>query len=119
MKSNLLVKVGHAKKKFSLVVLFCALMASPLFVNAQSRTIEGTVSSMLDGTPLPGVNVIIKGSTSGTVTDIDGNYTISANDTDVLVFSFVGFTTEEVPSPVSAGTILILPLQKTLKLWVK
>lgn len=96
MKINLLFKVGHAKEKFPFIVLLCALMVSPFFANAQSRNLVGTVTSMFDDSPLPGVNVIIKGSTSGTVTDIDGNYSISANDADVLVFSFVGFTTEEI-----------------------
>lgn len=48
------------------------------------------------GQSIPGVTVIVKGTTSGTVTDLDGNYTISANKGDVLVFSFVGFVTQEV-----------------------
>ena len=44
---------------------------------AQERTVTGTVTSEEDGTPIPGVNVIIKGSSTGTVTDIDGKYTIN------------------------------------------
>lgn len=48
-----------------------------------------------DGSPLPGVNVVIKGTTIGTVTDADGNYMIQANKNDVIVFSFIGLSTAE------------------------
>src|SRR5210317_1789176 len=58
---------------------------------AQERTITGTVSD--ESGPLPGVSVLIEGTTSGTETDFDGNYTIEANSGDVLRFSFVGMTT--------------------------
>src|SRR5699024_7480610 len=44
-----------------------------------------------DGVPLPGVNITVEGTTRGTQTDFDGNYTIEANQGDILVFSFVGF----------------------------
>jgi iron complex outermembrane receptor protein len=46
--------------------------------------------------PLPGVTIVVKGTTTGTTTDFDGNYSISASNGDVLVFSFVGFTTQEI-----------------------
>src|SRR5690606_21968475 len=60
-------------------------------------TVTGTVTSMLDDGPLPGVSVLIKGTSSGTITDVDGNYSITAPSSDaVLVFSFVGFLSEEV-----------------------
>ena len=59
------------------------------------RTIEGNVSDE-SGVPLPGVNVIIKGSQSGTSTDFDGNYSISTADDDVITFSFVGFLDKEI-----------------------
>ena len=49
-----------------------------------------------DGIPIPGVTIRIKGTTKGTVTDIDGNYNIQANEGDVLVFSFVGFSEQEI-----------------------
>ena len=62
---------------------------------AQQKNITGTVIDN-QGLPLPGVNVIIKNSTSGTQTDFDGNYSISADANAVLVFSFVGFKTKEV-----------------------
>lgn len=63
----------------------------------QARTITGKVLSSEDNTGLPGVNVIIKGTATGTVTDIEGNYSIDVPaENAVLVFSSVGFVTEEV-----------------------
>lgn len=66
-------------------------------VLAQSITVSGKVVSQDDGSPLPGVNVVIKDTSTGTATDADGNYTLSAAADAVLVFSFIGFTTTEVP----------------------
>jgi len=60
---------------------------------AQQKTITGTVSD--ESGPLPGVNVIIKGTTNGTQTDFDGNYSLKASVGDVLVFSYVGMTNVE------------------------
>lgn len=62
---------------------------------AQQKTISGTVTDD-SGLPLPGVNVLIKNTSSGTQTDFDGNYSISANQGDVLEFSYVGFTSQEI-----------------------
>jgi TonB-linked SusC/RagA family outer membrane protein len=61
---------------------------------AYSQTVTGTVSDA-QGT-LPGANILIKGTTDGTVTDLDGNYSIPVNTGDVLVFSFTGFLTQEI-----------------------
>jgi len=60
---------------------------------AQEKTISGTVSD--ETGPLPGVNVIVKGTSNGTQTDFDGKYSLKANTGDVFVFSFVGMTTIE------------------------
>ena len=63
-----------------------------------AQTISGTVTSAGDGGALPGVNVVVKGTTTGTITDIEGNYNLSvAEDAETLVFSFIGLKTEEVP----------------------
>jgi len=65
-------------------------------VLAQSRTVSGTVTSDEEGA-LPGVNILVKGTTQGTVTDIDGNYRITVPGQDaILVFSAVGYSAEEV-----------------------
>lgn len=64
---------------------------------AQERTVSGKVTSAEDGSTLPGVNVVLKGTTTGTVTDIDGNYKLSVPDNGgVLVFSFIGLASQEV-----------------------
>ncbi|CAN5335396.1 TonB-dependent receptor [soil metagenome] len=68
----------------------------PLKDILQDFTVSGRVTSQEDGQPLPGVNVIIKGTLVGTVTDINGDYTLRAPDGNrTLVFSFIGFTSEE------------------------
>ena len=74
----------------------CLLFASILSVGfLQAQTVTGTVSDPVG--PLPGANVVVKGTSNGTQTDFDGNYTIDNVGSDaVLVFSYVGFETQEV-----------------------
>jgi len=62
----------------------------------QGQTVTGRVTSMEDGEPLPGVNIIERGTTNGTVTDIQGRYSIDVTPGSKLVFSYIGFVTEEV-----------------------
>lgn len=62
----------------------------------QDRTITGTVTSAEDEQPLPGVNVVIQGTATGTITDVDGKYKLSVPDGTTLEFSSVGFITERV-----------------------
>lgn len=82
------------KQLFRIVfVAFLALMAGTT-TYAQTGTVQGTVSDP-DGEPLIGVSVRIKDANAGVVTDIDGNYTIRANNGQTLVFSYVGFLTHE------------------------
>src|SRR5690606_16026505 len=51
-----------------------------------------------NGTPFPGANIVVKGTTTGTTTDVDGNYSIDVPDgNSILVFSFVGYASQEVP----------------------
>ncbi len=63
---------------------------------AQGRTVSGKVTSTDDGSSIPGVNILEKGTSNGTVSDADGNYRISVGDNATLVFSFVGYTSQEV-----------------------
>lgn len=78
----------------SSVVLLVA--ASNAF--AQERTVSGRVTSTEDGTALPGVNVVLKGTTIGTATDADGRYSMSIPSSGgSLVFSFIGLQTQEIP----------------------
>ncbi len=62
----------------------------------QDRTVTGKVISGEDNEPLPGVNVIVKGTAQGTITDLDGIYKLSVPDASTLVFSSVGYISEEV-----------------------
>lgn len=63
-------------------------------VTQQKKTVKGTVSD--DMGPLAGVAVVVKGTTNGVVTDMDGNFSLSVNPGNVLVFSYLGYTTQEI-----------------------
>lgn len=63
---------------------------------AQDRAVSGKVTSADDGSPVPGVNILEKGTSNGTVSDADGNYRINVGANATLVFSFVGYATQEV-----------------------
>lgn len=73
-------------------------------VMAQSVNVSGTVTSAEDGTTLPGVSILVKGTTQGVSSDIDGAYRINVEQGDVLVFSFIGMIPQEVTVG-SASTI--------------
>ena len=84
-------------KKILLVKIFSVLMLVTSVAWAQDRTITGKVTASDDGSTLPGVNVLLKGTQTGSITDIEGNYTLSIPASGgTLVFSFVGFQTQEV-----------------------
>ncbi|MBT0812112.1 TonB-dependent receptor [Litoribacter ruber] len=85
-------------------------------VAAQSRTVSGTVTSAEEPEGVPGVNVRVKGTTVGTITDIDGSYSIEVpEDGNTLVFSFVGFLTQEIGiGNQSTIDVLLEPDVKTL-----
>ena len=79
-----------------LTFLVCAFLLIIQVVNAQTKQITGTVTSADDGLGMPGVSVVIKGTTVGSSTDIDGKYILEAQASDVLIFSFVGMVTQEI-----------------------
>ncbi|MDR5591747.1 SusC/RagA family TonB-linked outer membrane protein [Christiangramia sp. SM2212] len=82
------------KAKFSsILTLLLAFVVQITF--AQEQTVSGTVTDS-DGLPLPGVNIVVKGTSTGVQTDFDGNYSIDAAQGDVLVFSFVGLKSAEM-----------------------
>ncbi|MCK5102858.1 MAG: carboxypeptidase-like regulatory domain-containing protein, partial [Cyclobacteriaceae bacterium] len=100
MKNELLRLFTIVVKRtlYGLLVLLISL--SSLVANdgiVQDRSITGNVTSEEDSEGLPGVNVIVKGTSTGTVTDVEGNYKLDVPDGDVsLVFSSVGFVTQEI-----------------------
>ena len=81
-------------KAFSIIVLICLIFSTDLF--AQEIDILGKVVSGDDQMSLPGVSILIKGTSSGTITDADGNFSIPVRKGNVLQFSYVGYETAEV-----------------------
>ncbi|MCX6285978.1 MAG: TonB-dependent receptor [Bacteroidetes bacterium] len=77
------------------LILFFAL-ASASIAYAQEITLSGKVTDATDGTLLPGVTIVVKNTTAGTVTDADGKYSIKVKKDAVLVFSYVGYMSQEI-----------------------
>jgi len=78
------------------ILLLCfALLSFISFEVIAQRTVSGKVTDE-SGEGLPGVNVLLKGTTTGTQTDLDGNYRLSVDDGATLIYSYVGFETQEI-----------------------
>src|SRR5690554_69852 len=94
-RARVLMLENHLRfgKSVQMMLLICLLVTTSGL--AQNKEIKGTVLDEL-GTPLPGATVLIKGTTNGTQTDFDGNFTISASPTDVIVISYVSYKAQEV-----------------------
>ncbi|MBQ0787783.1 MAG: TonB-dependent receptor [Oceanihabitans sp.] len=90
------------------MVLFL-LLGTSHFMSAQQVT--GSVSD--DSGPIPGASVVVKGTTNGTTTDFDGNYTIDANSGDVLIYSYVGYEEQEATV---TGSVMNITLQSGVSL---
>jgi len=78
-----------------LFFFLCSLFTLGTF--AQDISLSGTVTAADDGQPLPGVSVVVKGTTNGTVTDVDGNYQLEVPREAVIQFSFIGMQSQEIP----------------------
>ncbi|NOR88372.1 MAG: SusC/RagA family TonB-linked outer membrane protein, partial [Bacteroidales bacterium] len=76
-------------------LLLIFLLGSSMLSQAQEITVSGTISDEIDGTTLIGVSVIQKGTTTGTTTDLDGNYSITVEQGTVLVYSYIGYNDQE------------------------
>lgn len=81
------------KTKFSLILTLCIVLIAQMTF-AQQKSISGTVSDE-SGIPLAGVNILVKGTATGTQTDFDGKYAINAKTGDILSFTYVGLKTQE------------------------
>src|SRR5690606_3521853 len=90
-----------------ILALFLALVVQLAF--AQEKTISGTVTDQ-DGLPLPGVNILVQGTTNGTQTDFDGNYTIQANAGQSLLFTYIG--QRSVTQAVGAGNTINIQMEE-------
>lgn len=105
----------HSKKLFSLCLVAMALSGAtdPVFADSadktgrevmttyqqkKGRTVTGTITDAVDSSPLIGVNIKLKGTTTGVISDIDGNYSIEVDSRkSILIFSYIGYKTREVP----------------------
>lgn len=86
--------VQHLTRK-SLFITALFVLFAPTALFAQNITVKGTVKSG-DGTTLPGVSIVVKGTSTGTTTAINGTYSVTAPAKGTLIFSFIGFETAEV-----------------------
>ncbi len=85
------------KRHIQLLLLLLATIPCLQQAYAQDQTITGTVTSADDGLGMPGVNILLQNTSQGTITDIDGNYSLAAAPTDTLVFSYIGFKQQIIP----------------------
>jgi TonB-linked SusC/RagA family outer membrane protein len=93
-------------KNWLRVLFFIGFIIAAQMAVAQVRTVTGKVVSAKDKQPLPGVTVAVKNTSKKVVTDISGSYSVEVKSDDVLVFSFIGFTNQEIPvSSVSGRTV--------------
>src|SRR6185312_9758952 len=99
-------------KKNLLTCLFLLLLGI-VQAYAQNRTVTGTVTSKEDGSTIPGATVKIKGTQTGTQTDINGHYSLSAPKNAILVFSFVGYISTE--QAVSASGVVNVALSNEVR----
>jgi TonB-linked SusC/RagA family outer membrane protein len=90
-------------------LLFLLMVMTGASLMAQ-HTVTGTVTDA-SSDPIPGVSIIKKGTATGTITDIDGSYSLEVGDADVLVYSFVGMSTQEVP--VSGSSVIDVRLESS------
>jgi TonB-dependent starch-binding outer membrane protein SusC len=106
-----------SKSAISILCLWLAFVCSPsgvLAADDQTNTVSGRVTSIEDNTPLPGVNILEKGTLNGTVTDADGNFKISVAAGAMLVVSSIGYTSEEIP--VNSQTEIAIALTPDVKI---
>jgi TonB-linked SusC/RagA family outer membrane protein len=94
-------------------ILALLILMYSFAVFAQGIQVKGVVTSADDGQPIPGVSVVVKGTTAGTTTDIDGNYTLNAPGNSTLVFSFVGMTTQEIAVNMKSVINVVLATEQT------
>jgi TonB-linked SusC/RagA family outer membrane protein len=99
-------------KKILLVIFLCLVHFSVTW--AQERSITGKVTAVEDGAPLPGVNVVVKGTSLGTVTNTEGAYALNVPESSsTLIFSFIGLTTQEIE--IGGRTVIDLQMSQDIQ----
>ncbi len=79
-----------------LLLIITAVFCAGASLHAQERTVSGQVTDAGDGMPIPGVNVVETGTSNGTITDIDGRFTLSVGANATLAFSYIGYVKQDV-----------------------
>ena len=95
MKINNICIFRKVLKRHLLTSLF-ALLFCTIAAQAQKTTVQGTVISAEDNMPVVGATILVQGTTTGTITDFDGNYSLSAKIGDVLIYSYLGFVNQSI-----------------------
>nr|WP_319510986.1 TonB-dependent receptor [uncultured Draconibacterium sp.] len=95
------------------VVLFLFAMLSITLGYAQVKTVTGNVSDAGSGEPLPGVTIVVKGTTQGTITDFDGNYSIDVEQGQTIVLSYIGYNPQEIV--ISASNQVNVQLEQSME----
>ncbi|MBB6461946.1 SusC/RagA family TonB-linked outer membrane protein [Flammeovirga kamogawensis] len=111
------MKIYLFKIYFSRVLLFTTLLltlSTAYDVSAQEKILKGKVIGAEDKLPLPGVNVIVKGTSQGGISDFDGNYSIMVKNGDVLEYSFIGMVTKVLT--VSNESVLNVSLESNVEM---
>jgi len=83
------------RKNLNVTILILSLLLGNLAM-AQQSVFSGKVTDSSSGEALPGVSIVVKGTTNGTISDLDGNFTLSVNKGDVIQFSFIGYKAQEI-----------------------
>ena len=99
------------RNKITIMALLAFFQLTGIY--AQQQEVTGTVTVASDGMPLPGVNVLVKGTNEGTVTDMEGNYAVEVGEDAVLVFSSLGFEKQE--QPVNGRSVINVSMVENLE----
>ena len=99
------MKIETIKQRNKLLIAMMLGMLLSVQAFAQSLTVTGVVKDNM-GEAVIGANVLVKGTTNGTITDFDGNFTLTANKGDIIVISFIGYQPQELPAAANMNVIL-------------
>ena len=105
LKSN---QMKQDQKGLITFLIITLLLLSEAMLSGQQVTISGKVTDKDDGISLPGVSILVKGTVFGTTTDFEGNYNLSVDQSATLVFSYVGYSAQEIP--VAGRTVINVQL---------
>lgn len=100
------------RKNLKVMLVLVAVFASAISY-AQLKTVTGKVTDATSGELLPGVTIVVKGTTVGTITNFDGNFSINAEQGQTLAFSFIGYTSQEIV--VGTGNVINVRLQQSVE----